>query len=88
MGEAIETVFGAIHKGNPTNDLIAIKYLEALAKIANGLGVSTVRLLAPYYEDSPMEQSAVVDLMDCLRMRNAGDGIGPINRSADSKSRK
>ncbi len=38
MGEAqaIETVFSAIHKGNPTNDLIAIKYLEALPKIADG----------------------------------------------------
>jgi regulator of protease activity HflC (stomatin/prohibitin superfamily) len=34
--EAIQTVFGAIHEGNPTNDLIAIKYLEALQHIANG----------------------------------------------------
>jgi len=34
--EAIETVFGAIHNGRPTNDLIAIKYLEALANIADG----------------------------------------------------
>jgi regulator of protease activity HflC (stomatin/prohibitin superfamily) len=34
--EAIQTVFGAIHEGNPTNDLIAIKYLEALQKIADG----------------------------------------------------
>ena len=34
--EAIENVFGAIHKGNPTNDLIAIKYLDALPKIADG----------------------------------------------------
>ncbi len=34
--EAIETVFGAIHKGRPTNDLIAIKYLEALQNIADG----------------------------------------------------
>jgi len=34
--EAIETVFGAIHEGRPTNDLIAIKYLEALQKIADG----------------------------------------------------
>jgi regulator of protease activity HflC (stomatin/prohibitin superfamily) len=34
--QAIETVFGAIHEGRPTNDLIAIKYLEALAEIANG----------------------------------------------------
>jgi regulator of protease activity HflC (stomatin/prohibitin superfamily) len=35
-GQAIERVFGAIHTGNPTNDLIAIKYLEALGEIANG----------------------------------------------------
>jgi len=34
--EAIQTVFGAIHDGKPTNDLIAIKYLEALQKIADG----------------------------------------------------
>ena len=34
--EAIETVYGAIHEGRPTNDLIAIKYLEALQKIADG----------------------------------------------------
>lgn len=34
--EAIQTVFSAIHEGNPTNDLIAIKYLEALQQIANG----------------------------------------------------
>jgi regulator of protease activity HflC (stomatin/prohibitin superfamily) len=35
-GQAIERVFLAIHNGKPTNDLIAIKYLEALAEIANG----------------------------------------------------
>ena len=35
-GEAIQTVYNAIHDGNPTNDLIAIKYLEALEKMANG----------------------------------------------------
>lgn len=35
-GEAIQTVYGAIHEGRPTNDLIAIKYLEALQKIADG----------------------------------------------------
>ena len=34
--EAIETVFGAIHNGKPTNDLLAIKYLEALQKVADG----------------------------------------------------
>lgn len=34
--EAIERVYKAIHEGDPTNDLIAIKYLEALQKIADG----------------------------------------------------
>jgi regulator of protease activity HflC (stomatin/prohibitin superfamily) len=35
-GKAIERVFGAIHTGNPSPDLIAIRYLEALQGIANG----------------------------------------------------
>jgi len=34
--QAIERVYQAIHTGNPTNDLIAIKYLEALQKMAEG----------------------------------------------------
>ncbi|MBO8160322.1 MAG: SPFH/Band 7/PHB domain protein [Thermosipho sp. (in: Bacteria)] len=36
QGEAILLVFKAIHKGQPTNDLIAIKYLETLKEVANG----------------------------------------------------
>jgi regulator of protease activity HflC (stomatin/prohibitin superfamily) len=35
-GRAIERVFAAIHNGNPSADLIAIRYLEALQGIANG----------------------------------------------------
>ena len=37
-GEArgIENVFNAIHTGNPTNDVIAIRYLESLKAIAEG----------------------------------------------------
>lgn len=35
-GQAIERIFGAIHNGNPTPDLIAIEYLKALQGIANG----------------------------------------------------
>lgn len=44
-GEAIQTVFGAIHSGNPTNDLIAIKYLEALQKMADG---KSTKVFLPY----------------------------------------
>jgi len=43
--EAIQTVFGAIHDGNPTTDLIAIKYLEALEKIADG---KATKVFLPY----------------------------------------
>lgn len=34
--EAVTKVYGAIHEGNPTGDLIAIKYLEALRAVADG----------------------------------------------------
>ena len=34
--EAIRTVFTAIHEGRPTNDLLAIKYLETLGAVAQG----------------------------------------------------
>jgi regulator of protease activity HflC (stomatin/prohibitin superfamily) len=33
---AVRSVYAAIHEGDPTPDLIAIKYLEALAKVADG----------------------------------------------------
>lgn len=35
-GRAIERVFKAIHEGDPTDDLITIKYLEALQGMAQG----------------------------------------------------
>jgi len=35
-GQAIERVFSAIHNGDPTPDLIAIQYLNALQGIADG----------------------------------------------------
>src|ERR1051325_6776531 len=36
QAQAITTVYNAIHDGKPTNDLIAIKYLETLEKVADG----------------------------------------------------
>lgn len=35
-GEAISKIFNAIHDGKATDDVLAIKYMEALSKIANG----------------------------------------------------
>jgi len=34
--QAIKTVFDAIHSGRPTSDLLAVKYLEMLGRVANG----------------------------------------------------
>ncbi len=35
-GQAIERVYAAIHNGDPTPDLIAIRYLETLQRVADG----------------------------------------------------
>lgn len=43
--EAITKVYNAIHKGRPTRDLIAIKYLEALKGIADG---KATKIFLPY----------------------------------------
>lgn len=36
QGEAIMLVFKSIHEGNPTNDVIAVRYLDTLKEMANG----------------------------------------------------
>ena len=55
--EAIENVYGAIHTGRPTNDLIAIKYLEALGTIANG---KATKIFLPYETSGILSSIAVV----------------------------
>ncbi len=35
-GQAILTVFKSIHDGNPTQDLLALKYMEMLGRVADG----------------------------------------------------
>ncbi|AAD35948.1 hypothetical protein THMA_0888 [Thermotoga maritima MSB8] len=36
QAEAIKLVFNAIHEGNPTKDLLTVRYLETLKEMANG----------------------------------------------------
>ena len=43
--QAIESVFDAIHKGNPTPEIIALQYLETLRKMADG---KATKLFLPY----------------------------------------
>jgi regulator of protease activity HflC (stomatin/prohibitin superfamily) len=65
--EAIQNVYGAIHKGNPTNDLIAIKYLEALEKIADG---KASKVFLPYEASGVL--SSVAAIGELLKEKQAG----------------
>ena len=44
-GQAIERVYMAIHNGKPTKDLLTIKYLEMLGKVADG---KATKVFLPY----------------------------------------
>jgi regulator of protease activity HflC (stomatin/prohibitin superfamily) len=68
-GEAIETVFKAIHDGDPTNDLIAIKYLEALQNIANG---QATKIFLPYEASGIL--SSIAGIGEVLQKENGKGG--------------
>ena len=65
-GKAIERVFGAIHTGDPTPDLITIRYLDALAQIANG---QATKLFLP------LEVTGILSSLGAIKeMFSEGDG--------------
>jgi regulator of protease activity HflC (stomatin/prohibitin superfamily) len=65
-GRAIERVFGAIHTGDPTPDLIAIRYLDALQGIADG---QATKLFLP------LEVTGVLGSLGAIReVFGTGDG--------------
>jgi regulator of protease activity HflC (stomatin/prohibitin superfamily) len=64
-GQAIERVYQAIHNGRPTPDLLAVKYLETLAKVAEG---DATKIFMPF------ESSAL--LGGLAAMREAFDSGG------------
>ena len=55
--QAIERVFGAIHTGDPTPDLIAIRYLTALESIADG---QATKIFLPYEASGVLSSIGVV----------------------------
>ncbi len=57
-GQAIERVFRAIHTGGPTPDLIAIRYLEALGRIADGKATKVFL---------PMELTSILGSLGTIR---------------------
>ncbi len=72
--EAIENVYNAIHNGRPTNDLIAIKYLEALVKIADGKATKVFL---------PIEASGVLGSIAGIGELLKGNVTPPQNQSHD-----
>jgi len=70
-GQAIERVYGAIHNGKPTNDLIAIKYLEALAKVADG---HATKVFLPLETTGVL--GSIAGIGELLKEKIAGGGPG------------
>ena len=71
-GQAIERVFAAIHNGDPTPDLIAIQYLQALQGIADGQA-SKIFL--------PMEMSGILSSVGAIgEIWNGGNEGGGDDR--------
>ena len=67
-GQAIERVYRAIHNGQPTPDLLAVKYLETLAKIAEGDATKIFM---------PLESSALLGGLGAMREAfDSGAGKG------------
>ncbi len=62
---AIRAVYGAIHDGDPTDDLIAIKYLEALQKVADGRATKIFL---------PLDTAAITGALGGLAELFKGDG--------------
>jgi regulator of protease activity HflC (stomatin/prohibitin superfamily) len=69
---ATRAVFGAIHDGDPTPDLLAIKYLEALRAVADG---RATKIFLP--TESGGLFALVGGLAEMLRPAGDGDGARP-----------
>ena len=72
--QAIQSVYQAIHDGDPSPDLIAIKYLEALEKVADG---KATKLFLP------METSGILGSLGTIKeLFNQLDGGSPNGQAA------
>jgi regulator of protease activity HflC (stomatin/prohibitin superfamily) len=68
--EAVRKVYSAIHEGDPTPDLIAIKYLEALGEIADG---QATKIFLPAELSSTMGSLGAI--AELFRGDTADDGV-------------
>ena len=74
-GQAIERVFGAIHNGDPTPDLIAIQYLKALTEVADG---QATKLFLP------IETAGILGSLGAIGELFNGSGDGDTTTSSGS----
>ena len=90
-GEAIETVFAAIHAGDPSPDLLAVRYLESLQGIADGQAtkiflpldtsgvLGSVAAIAELFKDQPDPASSATG-------RTGGPAMGSTSSAASEPS--
>ncbi|HET9442147.1 MAG TPA: SPFH domain-containing protein [Acidimicrobiales bacterium] len=71
--EAIRQVYDAIHTGNPTADVIAVKYLETLAKVADG---KATKIFLPI--EASALAGALGGMSELLRSADAVTGNGSV----------
>ena len=72
-GQAIERVFSAIHTGDPTPDLIAIRYLQTLEEVADG---QATKLFLP------LETSGILGSLGAIGELFNGSGDGVVTTSS------
>jgi regulator of protease activity HflC (stomatin/prohibitin superfamily) len=78
-GQAIERVFGAIHNGDPTPDLIAIQYLKALTEVADG---QATKLFLP------LETAGILGSIGAIGELFNGSGDGEATTSSGTARRE
>jgi len=66
--EAIKLVYSAIHEGKPTNDLIAIKYMDALKEMARG---DANKVFIPYEATGVL--ASIAGIKEILTERGKGE---------------
>jgi regulator of protease activity HflC (stomatin/prohibitin superfamily) len=77
---AITTVYNAIHAGDPSPDLLAIKYLETLGRVANGRATKIFM---------PADLSGMIGSIGAIGelFKDSGDGDGAAAADAGRESR-
>jgi regulator of protease activity HflC (stomatin/prohibitin superfamily) len=78
QADAIRSVYQAIHDGRPTDDLLAIKYLEMMGEIANG---RATKIYLP--ADTSKVMGSLAGLAELFRGDGPVDGNGSGDGSAD-----